>query len=108
MNTERSTAISASALAPEPAADTTVTVELSLLNGVDYDGLTKLFAALWKEERFCIALDCLRLDSLGTNEVRTLIRFADQFAHHGGFVRLVNVNPHIRSLLSHFFSFVLR
>jgi hypothetical protein len=87
---------SASAFSPEPAAEI---VELSLLNGVDYHGLTNLFVALWQEERFRVALDCSQLDSLGMNEVRTLIRFADQFAHHGGLVRLVNANRRIRSLL---------
>lgn len=55
--------------------------------------------ALWQDDRFSVALDCSQLDSLGANEVRTFLRFADQFAHYGGFVRLTNVSGRIRALV---------
>jgi ABC-type transporter Mla MlaB component len=96
MNASRPAKSSASAPSPEPAPEF---VELSLLEGVDYKGLIKLLVTLWQEARFRVRLDCSQLDSLGTSEVRTLIRFADQFSHHGGFVRLVNANSRIGSRL---------
>src|SRR5258708_3758274 len=99
MNALRSTMISSSAFLRESAAEM---VELILLDGGDCEGLTKVFVALWLDDRYRVTLDCSQLDSLGTNEVRTLIRFAVQFAHHGGFVRLTHASARIRALLEVF------
>lgn len=75
---------------------------LSLLDEIDYAALTDFFGAFYREGQYRVVVDCSHLERLGPVEVRTLIRFADQFAQRGGFIRLTHVSARIRGLFAVF------
>ncbi len=89
---------------PKPKANVSQAIGtvVCLLDGVDYAGLTGVLGALARESQYRVTLDCVQVPRLGPGEIRTLIRFAKQFAFRGGYLRLQHVNPTVTRLLELF------
>lgn len=64
-------------------ATTTDTVTCPL-DGVDYIGLASVLSALECADQHRVTLDCIQVLRMEAPEVRTLMRFADQFARQVG------------------------
>lgn len=79
------------------AGDTVV--ELFLSDGIKQEALQDLFVGLWLKDRFRVIFDCSHVGDLSLPEVLTLIRFSNEFACRGGFVRLKKTNARVRSTL---------
>ncbi len=77
-------------------------IQLCLLNGSNYRELSYLLEELAHEGQHRVVFDCSHVRRLGPVEIRTLVKFADQFAACDGYLRLIHVNPGIYRLLEIF------
>jgi anti-anti-sigma regulatory factor len=75
---------------------------LCLIGRLNYVELAGVLRGLLRQDQHRVVIDCTHVDRLRPVELRTLVRYADQCAARGGYLRLIHVNPGIRRLIEIF------